>query len=215
LQFTSVASGNADSNHYSVTVGGFTYTSPAIEVGYFLVADPGRKTGGTTVNANTLPQDTYLLIRRYRLVAVNTTHQTYLRGALAAEPGPSSPTQARADQVISTPVYPPGALPGTATVNLLSDLVTGNRMSLNQLNGPRYGDDILLSNVLSFEVKVLTNTPGAFSGGDTDHPYLNLGAAVHDTGAAPTFRTRSLKITIRVYDSKMNQARQVTFIQDM
>jgi type II secretory pathway pseudopilin PulG len=90
------------------------------------------------------------------------------------------------------------------------------------------GDDILLSDVISFTVRVLPQV-ALVAGGPT--PFapqfqpLN-GGAIYDTnypgvvGAVttygpPPYRLRALEITIRIWDVKSQQSRQVTVIQDM
>lgn len=204
LQFTAIASGNADANQYTATMMNAAgnpigvATSPAAEIAYFLVPDPGRSTGAGAVNgANYGPQTTYLLIRRQRLVALNTQEQTRLNTYIAGDVSPGD--------VLSV---------SGGNVNRLTDLVTNNRMAQTQLGGVRYGDDILLSNVLSFEVKVIGDKPTYT--GDTDYPYTNTGAVV-DTGAGTTIgtRIRGFQIRLRIYDTKMQQARQITFVLDM
>ncbi len=206
LQFTSIMSGNVDANHFTASVPGGTATSPAAEIAYYLVPDPGQSTGG---DAGYPPQPTFLLIRRQRLLAMNDSENTRLQPLATSDPY-------RAD------VFNMNG----ANVSKLSDVVTNNRLNVptNTFVGrprtntnSRSGDDILLSNVLSFEVKAITNTPLTNNGGDTDFPYLTLPSSTFDTGStpAPNVRIRSLQIRIRVYDTKMQMARQSTFIVDM
>jgi hypothetical protein len=93
------------------------------------------------------------------------------------------------------------------------------------------GDDILLSDVISFTVRVLPQA-ATVAGGPTPTPFaaqfqpLN-GGAIYDTnyptaGVAagvvygpPPYRLRGVEITIRIWDVRSQQSRQVTVIQDM
>lgn len=148
LHFTSVLAAK-DQNLYTVNVGGVPYYSRAAEVAYFL-ADSGVRTspgpGG---------QILYNLYRRQRLVALTSDEKSSLSNAIAGDPNA---------QVIAMPVPNP-----TNMVYTLADVTNpSNRLTITPStlpgggstapffasNDARYGEDLLLSNVLSFEVLV-------------------------------------------------------------
>ncbi|MBA4067562.1 MAG: hypothetical protein C0501_28405 [Isosphaera sp.] len=214
LHFTVILPGLNDSNLAAATAGGTTYKSRAYEVAYFLVP-----TGSTTPGGG---QPLHDLVRRYRLAAP-TGEGTALAPAAAADP---------AGDIISRRVAPPAAdddddddvagnPPGP--VNTLGNLRNAaNRMPLTRfpVGGARYGEDILASNVLSFEIQTDWSTPGnptaapAFPG-NTDYPYggLPTPGGVYDTATVGpgNQRIKQLSITIRVYDPRMKQSRQNTW----
>jgi hypothetical protein len=89
------------------------------------------------------------------------------------------------------------------------------------------GDDLLLTNVLSFDVQYLTATTGNFVdlGTTTAQPtwkYFDTWSRVQDdtydygSVAVPrSLRILALQVTLRVWDLKTRQSRQVTIVQDM
>jgi len=112
------------------------------------------------------------------------------------------------------------------TVHTLSN-ISANRLSPSKtmLSGPRTGDDVLLSNIRLFEVKVNWDgtppgRPFTSPGGPTDAPfdYLNGsgGLSTFDTSVNTNrLRVKGLQIRIRIYDPQMQTTRQVTIVQDM
>jgi hypothetical protein len=85
------------------------------------------------------------------------------------------------------------------------------------------GDDLVTTDVISFEIKVLRPNDSDFrdlndfftdGGGNQVQPYVN---GVYDTATAPQgwLSLRAIKVTIRVWDFKTQLARQVTIIQDL
>ena len=176
LHFTSILDAS-DGNPYTAVVNGRPYTKRAAEIAYFLDPTESGTTGGTGTTK------LYHLIRRQRLAATSPSD-------LTADPLPASDPA-----VIS--VRPSGA---NYVVNTLADLTNPN----NRLGGgvgahPKLaagndtqlatisaspnliGDDILISNVISFEVKVqwqanadpklpTSANPVAFPG-NTDDPF--------------------------------------------
>lgn len=200
LHFTSVLPGGQSDKVYSATIAGTTYTSPAAEIAYFLVADTGQYTDGPGT------QQLYKLHRRQRLLAVNAVEKQTLQAAVVANPS------ATPQEVIST---------NGATVYTMADMTTsGNRLSLPSTLSTRVGDDILLSNVLSFEVKVLYIQQGSpypsgatYSSANTDFPFGNL--ASFDTASSPQQRVRAVQIRLRVFDRPMKMARQSTIVVEV
>jgi len=87
------------------------------------------------------------------------------------------------------------------------------------VNPERYGSDVLLNNVLSFQVRVLLDANTAFGNPNgtafVDPPILlATGGRVYDT-AASQFRIKAVQIRIRGHDGKNHQTRQVTITQDL
>ncbi|HSQ55922.1 MAG TPA: hypothetical protein VLM40_09250, partial [Gemmata sp.] len=88
----------------------------------------------------------------------------------------------------------------------------------------RYGEDIVATNVLSFQVMVwyepmtfnATQFPRPYTLNNTDAPYDYLATGVFDTAApagAPGFtqsRVRGLQITLRIADLRVGIARSNT-----
>jgi prepilin-type N-terminal cleavage/methylation domain-containing protein len=201
LHFTAVLTGGTDANQFSALSGGATYTSRAAEVAYFL-APMGRS---TSVGAG--GQQLFNLIRRQRLLAVTTADQPSLSSAAA-------------DTEVISAVGP--------NVNTMTSVMNpSNRMGLAALPGPtpgpaspRYGEDIVVSNVLTFEVQAdwtpgptSPTAPRAFST-NTDAPYDFIPGGVFDTNGTPppqSVQIKSLQILIRIYDPRMKQARQNTW----
>lgn len=195
--FTSVLPGGSEANLYNATVNGQVYTSQAAEVAYFLSAPVPANANGTPL---------YNLYRRQRLVALATSGGSSLKPALAGDPS---------GELISVT---------GGNVNTMADVTaTGaKRPSFpGTLGGNRLGDDILLSNVISFEVKPAWSTSTATLKAatyptNTDDPYDNLPATntTFDTTANPVLgiRVNAVQIRVRIYDTKMRSARQVTYV---
>ncbi|MCE9563897.1 MAG: prepilin-type N-terminal cleavage/methylation domain-containing protein [Planctomycetes bacterium] len=209
LHFTSILlNGGPIAGSFTANSGGNQYSSQAAEIAYFL-APMGKKTSVTAGG-----QDLYNLIRRQRLVALNSGEVSSL-----------APAAGDSDVISVT----------GANVNTMASLVpltlapAPNRMTLAPFattNTARYGEDIVVSNVLSFEVladwtaTAAANYPRAFTAGNTDAPYdfLNGVAAypggIFDTGITPPpmpVRIKSLQVTIRIYDPRLKAARQNTW----
>jgi prepilin-type N-terminal cleavage/methylation domain-containing protein len=84
------------------------------------------------------------------------------------------------------------------------------------------GDDLVTTDVISFEIKVLRPNDAAFrdlndwftdGGGNQVQPF----GGIYDTATAPQgwLSLRAIKVTIRVWDFKTQLARQITVIQDL
>ncbi|MFM8272538.1 MAG: PilW family protein [Gemmata sp.] len=176
LQFTIIVPGGAPEDTLAADVpyqnplnsAAYPIVGRAAEVAYFLVPN------GTTPNGI----NKYKLIRRQRLCAFNgddkPAYQTILNSCGAA------------------PADPPEVMAATYSGNKfavfnLNDLTfAGNRLvrAAIPVTGLRYGEDVLLSNVTSFEVKFTgTAAPGinwprpfvaATGTANTDYPYDTL-----------------------------------------
>jgi hypothetical protein len=83
----------------------------------------------------------------------------------------------------------------------------------------RWSASLLLHDVISFQVQILTDQPPAAGQVDpfTDVPDVPGQGKVFDTGndPAPAYGIVALQIALRVWDLKSQQARQVTLVQDM
>lgn len=227
LHFTTVLSGSAsqgttqgggsDQNLFAAQVNGTMYSSPSAEIAYFLDPTPTGSTGSLS---------TYNLIRRQRLVAYGASDQGTF---------PPNGTDTTVDPGVIS-------LSTTNTVNTMANLVdwtnrlggasgvpkvAGNDSQLSSLS-TRLGDDIMLSNVISFEVKVnwTTSTSGGSPAGrafgsNTDYPFDTLqdgsGNAEFDTRPSPPqmIRVIAVQIRIRIWDPKIHNARQITIVQDL
>jgi type II secretory pathway pseudopilin PulG len=152
LHFTSILSAS-DQNPYATSVGAATYTSRAAEIALFLDPIPGLKTSGGLSG-----QQLYNLIRRQRLVALTTDDVGALQGALAGDPTYEVISAAGgAVNTLQSLTVPPFTSVASSRLNPLAAL---------PLSSNRGGEDILLSNVLSFEVLVdwspsLNGVPGS------------------------------------------------------
>jgi prepilin-type N-terminal cleavage/methylation domain-containing protein len=209
------------------------YTGQWIEVVYFLRPDPQQRT--TTNKERTyagLPL--YTLYRRELVMLSDLHHQAvssvsdpafYDQHDLSAHfvpPPPPDPTI-----MPPPPPQPPTwELNTPALINQLIDDGAGNLFPDRRFGGrnrpnyltlqeqcptkpDRWRGDQLLTDVLSFDVKVLT-----LSG--TDLVDYN---GIYDTGldqaSLPTEGIRALQIRIRVWDEKTRQTREVTLLQPM
>ncbi len=87
------------------------------------------------------------------------------------------------------------------------------------------GESLLLTDVISFDVRVMKYVfPTPTNAGGLDSDFFDLpGAAepmsfdtyVAQPGSPPGYLIKALQISIRVWDSKTQQTRQVTIVQDM
>jgi len=209
--FTSVLPGGSEANVYSAVspaATGQLYSSQAAEICYFL-AGFGTSPNTPTGSANGIP--TYNLYRRQRLVAMDTITQAALQQAVAADTS--------AAEVFS--LYQPPM--GTPTVNTMADVPAngGKRPAFPSVlsSANRYGDDILLSNVISFEVKPTWQPTTSITPfpANSDYPYDNLAAFSNQFDTAttpPAIRVVGIQIRVRVYDPKLKTARQATYVFD-
>ncbi|MBY0513063.1 MAG: hypothetical protein K2P78_04025 [Gemmataceae bacterium] len=165
LHFTVVLPATTPPNRYfsaTVMYGGGTksFSSRAAEVAYFLVPEAGRFTNGPAGPGST-SQPLYQLIRRQRLVAMTTADQQDFQNMLI------DPTAVSPQDVLSARFIPSKSGGGTWAANDMTWLtLPDNRLggtpqapptpavpTMTQLGGARIGEDVVLSNVLSFDVK--------------------------------------------------------------
>ena len=190
LHFTAILPEN-DRNPYCAQLnfgprGIRTLESRAAEIAYFLVY-----TGGVTGPGGTR---LYQLVRRQRLVALDDFHRASLQ--VPANYGSLIAVDTATNQPLTLKQirHPSQRLP------LSPATVPANPPLVLPVNDPAYGTDILLSNVLSFEVRVdwdpnpngtlnSSNPPRPFSV-NTEYPYDNLTANAGRNPALPaTFDT--------------------------
>lgn len=243
LQFTAILKGSSDQEWFYTQFpsSGRNFKSRVAEVAYFLDTTPR----GTTNTGLVL----HHLIRRQRLVAESAEQANQLPSP-GNPNGTADPPMKEAD--IGVIALNNAAPPSTPC--LLADLVTpavgvppvanrlatgpggdtmtaGNDADLAPLvNAARLGDDILLSNVISFEVRLAwTGSPGPRPFNPpavTDTPFDTLDwlpatavpvPGVFDTGSTPSpkIRVRAVQIIIRVWDPKLQNTRQTTIVQDL
>lgn len=213
IRFTVVRPGGTPDNQYSVQTpagGGNQYGGVGAEVAYFLIA-AGRTPGGVQL---------YDLYRRQRLVALNDDYaQAY--NALLNRPGPV---------LNMTDVGEVFALRSTAApaqVATFADLraTAGLRVPFAAVTTTgRVGDDKILSNVVSFELKYtgtgsatwptrfpLATTPQA----NSDFPYDWLPANVDSGNANQTLRLTGVQVRLRVWNPKTLHTRQTSIVVDL
>lgn len=183
LQFTIIVPGGAPENTLTADVpfgGGATITGRAAEVAYFLKPNGATPTGVAK----------YSLIRRQRLTALNDDD----RPAYRALVNNGTVTVATDPPEVMAAVKTADGPPLAFEVFHLNDLtLAANRLATNQvglvpITVSRIGEDVLLSNVTSFEIKFTgpraigvtwptdatsTEWPRPFSV-NTDYPYDNL-----------------------------------------
>lgn len=199
---------------------GGTYESRAAEVAYFLV-----DTNAITPTGNRL----HNLVRRQRLVAVTGADRArldtnsagqYFSDLIASKPvAPGSPTTAYTLQEVRDPA---NRLPISLTMPLpwpITAPLTSPRPILPSLPPTDLsGEDILLPNVLSFEVMVHWEPhPPNGTSDPSNQPYAFLPPPYYfDTGmnAATVplqIRVVGIQVTVRVYDPKTRVVRQNTW----
>lgn len=228
IHFTSILAGDRPQNMYAAaTSSNVTINSPAAEVAYFL--DPtNNPTSATSGGTATL----YQLFRRQRLVAranadkpsLQSTGLSALDRAYVAMPASIPPFNALSlnDLAGAQTSFADSRLGGLNSANR-----TAGDQNVSPLQGSRAGDDVLLSNVISFEIKANWDgdpPPSSFSG-NTDYPFDYLSTAgknTFDTGwnndpaTAPLkIRVKAIQIKLRIYDPQTKVTRQVTIVQDM
>lgn len=196
----------------------FNYYSQVGEVAYFL-RPTGDTTPPTTANPSGLPR--FTLFRRQAVVLTDADVTTM--GAATGD------TTSYCDVSWS---------PGPKTFNRFSDLITlANRRLLPSgsysANAPGFsgpipiyaeentaltGNDILLTDVLSFDIQIMrsdssTATPATFQ--PVSYFDTSVASTSWSPAAATPYNIRAIQITIRVWDIKTQSTRQITIVQDM
>jgi type II secretory pathway pseudopilin PulG len=185
-----------------------TLISRWAEVGYFLVP--------TGDNANGTPL--YSLRRRVRVIIPDDP--TVITGNLNTAQVPVALWGPRYAEVSCAPDGATGFL----HFNNPADLTQVNRQAMpqslvplasaNSLGQPDgdpswFGDDLVMTDVISFNVRMLFGYP--FGNDFVDVPF----GGTYNTALQQEFKVRALEITMRVWDVKTNLTRQMTVVQDM
>jgi type II secretory pathway pseudopilin PulG len=225
-----------------------SFSSQWVEVSYFLAPVQGS---AVPVTASGTPL--YGLYRQQRLIiasntntALNWTATQQIPGSYLATYNSKFSCQVNPNASASSVLYFNGpadvtiperraafAFPGVAQrsggtqgfvpVNFVS--TNPNGFYIDASNNPS-GEDLLLTDVLSFDIQVLTTlntsdfadlpSPYYFdtwsNRQDDVYNYTNATTAVNPNSS---YQILALKITLRVYDEKTQLARQITLIQDM
>jgi prepilin-type N-terminal cleavage/methylation domain-containing protein len=208
------------------------YSSPWAEVCYFLVM-----TGSTAEPGNPASPLGTPLFALYRCQFVVVPDNKYLNFAPAsATPPPPPPPYDIA--TYGTSFYEMSCAVNTATPTLFyfnnpSELVdptagfrtipssgvlsTGIRGAFSPTTPGTWGATLVLTDVISFDVQILlpTASPPVFS--DVPPPGGLPGGAVFDTGTPSSnpYNFLAMQISLRVWDTRTQQARQITMVQDM
>ena len=141
LHFTSIRPGGLDRDLYSLTTAAGTFSSRAAELAYFLDPTPQGSTGGVTYTN---------LIRRQRLVAMTDQETGRFPGR---DPGVSISPAALTVNTLATITDPVNRLGGRPNFRTAQPILNGTDMDMAP-SPSRPGDDVLLSHVISFEVKL-------------------------------------------------------------
>jgi type II secretory pathway pseudopilin PulG len=81
---------------------------------------------------------------------------------------------------------------------------------------PEYGSDVLLSNVISFQIRMQFEGVPGFQDEWVSVPPAGDGSRTYDTAAnAPKPRPLAIQIKLRVYDTRNKMTRQMTITQDL
>lgn len=214
LWTTCVLTGGSEGNLFTATVGGTAVSSEAAEIAYFLTAMPGET---TAPGLDGVSHQRFNLHRRQRLVAVDVNKQAQFN-ALLSDPNPV--VRQQADTFISR-----NQLNATQSHRMDTFIATTRPAFPAALVS---GDDIILSNVISFEIKPTwfpqnpLRAPRAFAT-NTDAPFDYLTTATGNTaqftidtltGMQGT-RINAVQVRLRIYDPKARTARQTTFVFDL
>jgi type II secretory pathway pseudopilin PulG len=208
--------------------GPYFYKSQAVEVGYFLgnaTAGPFVQTGTTEEPLNPAGSTGLPLYSLYRAQFVLVQDATALNNPTNAFPGwfatgggfvPNTNYLGMACSLGQPP--PPLPIPNI-TFFTPADMANPASRTLNLTNTATFSQrcfsstTLVLPNVLSFEVRIIRNaTPAPFEIGPA--PEFNAGTAI-GYDSANNGAILGVAITLRVWDNKTRQTRQVTLMQDL
>lgn len=182
VQFTVIVPGGAPQDTLTADVpflnspatASYPITFQAAEVAYFLVpGTPAQTPGGVKL---------YSLIRRQRCAAMNKYDADAYSALVNKIPtSGTAPVMAKDDplEVVAAVDDTPTAASAKYRVFSMSDLtLEGNRVARAAITAHRIGDDVLLTNVISFELKYTgastVGWPRPFGTANTDYPYDTL-----------------------------------------
>ncbi len=220
LAFTVILPGGANHQQFAAELipGGPQVFGTAAEVLYFLMPS-GQTPGGTPL---------YKLYRQQRLLAISSDDATFFNKRISGllqplEPLPRTEVQNLLNQALVM------KLPNKTEIATLGDLTNPalRRPPYDPIDpgSPRYGEDLLMSNVLSFEVK-FTGPRRVFGpgqewptpfGANPDYPYDFLpGTGEFDTHVnPPPIRITGVQIRLRAYEPQTRVTRQTTIVIDL
>ncbi|MBI1913630.1 MAG: prepilin-type N-terminal cleavage/methylation domain-containing protein [Planctomycetes bacterium] len=196
------------------------FLSPWAEIAWFLSPMIDPATGGYVFAAGGSTQ-LFTLHRRVRLLvqdntAINTTNRVSAQNNnIASYPEVSCEVDPNASNflyfnnskdVVPLPQPPPLPPPAPHRGGMRLDPVT--QLYLIDRTPLSSGIDRVLADVISFQVQVLYAN---------NYSFTDVGGTAYDTAITPAanLQIRALQITIRVWDAKTEQTRQITVIQDM
>jgi type II secretory pathway pseudopilin PulG len=194
-----------------------TFASPWADVYYFLA--PSFPPTFTAPNPNTgVAEPLYTLHRQVRVVLPEP------RNAVTIDP-PAAAAEQQAVSNDGTTILGPDdlaivrPLPTSPLTSLQPYTVTGTD------GGVRSGEDVLVTGVLSFEIKAIwTGTEPQFPNTKTtpDSPFAEpVAPKVFDTAGPITgggdmpVQLQAIQIKLRIYDAKNKLARQITITKDL
>jgi hypothetical protein len=239
LHFTSILAATSGEQYTADSAFGGQVAGRAAEIAYLLDPVPTGSTGGAT------PVKTFKLVRRQRVACLRDSDKagffTVARNAdvaviaMKANPPPApnnaSPgvtniftladlktnAGARLQKSPINPGPPPTPVIGDEVLSAITGSYNNLPVGSTSVTGDasRVGNDLLLSNVISFEVKVATTpeTTNTFPA-NGDFPYDLVPSGGYDSTSSTT-RIKAIQVRIRVYDPALKLARQITIVQDM
>jgi prepilin-type N-terminal cleavage/methylation domain-containing protein len=128
-------------------------------------------------------------------------------------------TQTSFTAVFQNP-HPNGAAIGILTRAFASATTNILRGQFDPVNPQLWSATLLLTDVVSFDVRILAGLPGYNTDFGDIIPVPGWPTKVFDTALpfspmSPPYPIKAIQITLRVWDMKTQQARQITMIQDM
>lgn len=199
---------NSTMNRQDLRVGN-QFVSDWAEVAYFLQPSPVQTAPDD--EGNVQPLNLYTLYRRQRVL---TPGPFSFSPALDQNqyPGLSVPP------ISGSPSNDPLAITDP-TKRLTVDAPAGSFASASiPSTSPEYGSDVLLTNVVSFQIRLqFADVPG-FQDVWTSITPDGAGARVYDTasaGGATKPRITAIQIKVRMYDTRNKMTRQVTITTDL
>ena len=224
LSFTSKRTGRSPEQYFAADISGLSNTIPALPpnddrtlVGAQNITDV---MGGAQLVSNWAQIDWFLdtsLTGKKTINGIDTWPLMRRVRVLGSRPLNIATPAAIAGDFLSL-------TPGNQLNTIQTVAVLGNRTQAAALlnTSPKFGDDIVITNVTSFEVRPMYGFPvgpGGITPGALDGVFADLPGgpnANFDTGLAATgfnrIRVIAVQIKIRVYDSKNKLSRQTTMV---
>ena len=98
--------------------------------------------------------------------------------------------------------------PGTTFFNSPGDLTTQANRAFNPASPTTTAANLVVNDVISFQVQIMRGT-------DTD--FVDVPGNTFDSSSSPNppYTINAIRITLRIWDAKTQQARQITIVQDL